>query len=205
MRGLVVVLVGALLCFYGIRSVHLAVLGSGFAIGYLAADAASASTGTALLYGLGGAVLAWLLLSVVFRAASFFVGLTVGGVTGAKLWSALGNEATSAVLGVVVVLALAALAAELAHRFRRRALLWETSLGGAAVILSGLGLMWPGALGLFAHPDEGWQQVVMFAAWLALAGFGWWVQRRLFRRQLGLPPLAPRQPVAPGPAPAAGS
>ncbi|MDM7855309.1 DUF4203 domain-containing protein [Cellulomonas alba] len=197
LRGLVVALVGALLCFYGIRSVHLAVLGSGFAIGFLVGDASGQSVGPALLWGLCGAVIAWVLVSVVFRLATFFVGLATGAVVGAKLWSALGNDQTSVLLGVVVVLALAALGAELAVRFRRRALLWETALGGASIILSGLAIMWPSVLGAFAHPDDGWQQWLMLAAWLALSACGWYVQRRLFRRQLGLAPLPPKAPAAP--------
>lgn len=197
LRGVVVTLVGALLCFYGIRSVHLAVLGSGFAIGFLVGDASGQSVGATLLWGLCGAVIAWVLVSVVFRLATFFVGLATGAVVGAKLWSALGNDQTSVLLGVVVVLALAVLGAELAVRFRRRALLWETALGGAAVILSGLAIMWPSVLAALAHPDDGWQQWLMLAAWLALSACGWYAQRRLFRRQLGLAPLPPKAPAVP--------
>jgi hypothetical protein len=203
LRGLVVTLVGVLLCFYGIRSVHLAVLASGFAIGFLTGDASSHSIGTSLLWGLAGAAIAWVLVSVVFRLATFFVGLATGAVVGAKLWAALGNDETSVLLGIVVVLALAVLGAELAVRFRRRALLWETALGGASIILSGLAIMWPSVLGALGHPDEGWQQWLMLAVWVALSGCGWFVQRRLFRRQLGLAPLPPKP--APTPPPATGA
>ncbi|MBC7300827.1 MAG: DUF4203 domain-containing protein, partial [Nocardia sp.] len=38
MNGILVALVGALLCFYGIRSVNLGLLAIGFGLGWLIAD-----------------------------------------------------------------------------------------------------------------------------------------------------------------------
>ncbi|GCE78345.1 DUF4203 domain-containing protein [Cellulomonas biazotea] len=191
--GLVVLLIGLLLCFFGIRSVNLALVASGFGLGYLAADALDASTGTALLVGAGAAVVLWLVVSLVFRFATFVVGLATGAVIGAKLWSAFGNAGTSAVLGFIVIGAVAIASATLAEKYHRRALLWLTVLGGASITLTGLALMFPSALDLLRHPDDGAEQVVLVVAWVALAAAGWVVQRRLFRKQLGLPP---REPVA---------
>ncbi|WP_273652436.1 DUF4203 domain-containing protein [Cellulomonas fimi] len=189
--GLVVLAVGVLLCFFGIRSVNLALLASGFGLGYFVADATGASTGTALLVAAGVAVVLWLVVSLVFRFATFVVGLAAGAVIGAKLWSALGSSGTSVVLGGVLVLSVAIASATLAEKYHRRALLWLTVLAGASLTLSGLALMWPSVFGLLRHPDEGAEQVVMVVAWVALAAAGWVVQRRLFRKQLGLPPRAP--------------
>ncbi len=191
MTGVVVLLVGVLLCFYGIRSVNLALLASGFALGYLVADAVGATGWTAVLVGLGAAVLAWVLLSLVFRFATFVVGLATGAVIGAKFWSALHNPQTSVLLGVVLVAAVAFLSAFLAEKYAKRMLLWLTALGGASIILSGLGILWPSVFGALRHPDDGVEQTIMLVAWLVLAGLGWTVQRNLFRKQLGLPPKQP--------------
>ncbi len=196
--ALVVLVVGVLLCFYGIRSVNLALLAAGFALGYLIAEAFGADAWTQLWVGLGAAALVWMIVSLVFRFATFVVGLATGAVIGAKLWSALSDAGTSALLGIVLVVTCAYTAALLAEKYARRALLWFTALGGASVILSGAALLWPDGLGFLAHPDDGWQQTVMLVVWLAVAGSGWYVQRQLFRERLGLPPKPPKpDPASP--------
>ncbi len=55
--GLIALLVGVLLCFYGIRSVNLALLAAGFSVGYLIADAFTTDSWTKLWVGLGSALL----------------------------------------------------------------------------------------------------------------------------------------------------
>ncbi|GIG23011.1 hypothetical protein Cch01nite_37350 [Cellulomonas chitinilytica] len=195
MTGVVVLLVGVLLCFYGIRSVNLALLASGFAIGYLIADAVGGTGWTAVLVGLGAALLVWVVVTLVFRFATFVVGLATGAVIGAKFWSALANEGTSVLLGVVLVAAVAFLSAFLAEKYAKRMLLWLTALGGASIILSGLGILWPAVFDVLRHPDDGVEQTVMLLTWLVVAGLGWYVQRNLFRKQLGLPPKEPKQPA----------
>jgi len=194
--GVVVLLVGVLLCFYGIRSVNLALLASGFAIGYLIADAVGSTGWTAVLVGLGSALLAWVLVTLVFRFATFVVGFATGAVIGAKFWSALNNPSTSVLLGVVLVVAVAFLSAFLAEKYAKRMLLWLTALGGASIILSGLGILWPAAFEFLRHPDDGAEQTLMLVAWLVVAGLGWSVQRNLFRKQLGLPPKEPKTAAA---------
>jgi len=201
--ALVVLVVGLLLCFYGIRSVNLALVAAGFALGFLVAEAFGADSWTQLWVGLGSGVLVWMIVSLVFRFATFVVGLATGAVIGAKLWSALSDPGTSALLGVVLVLTTAYTSALLAEKYARRALLWFTALGGASVILSGAALLWPSALGFLAEPDDGWQQTVMLVVWLAVAGSGWYVQRQLFRERLGLPPKPPKPQPAPASTPAA--
>jgi len=198
--ALVVLLVGVLLCFYGIRSVNLALVAAGFALGFLVAEAFDADPWTQLWVGLGSGVLMWLVVSLVFRFATFVVGLATGAVVGAKLWAALSDPGTSTLLGIVLVVATAYVAALLAEKYARRALLWFTALGGASVILSGAAMLWDRGLGFLAHPDEGWQQTVMLVVWLAVAGSGWYVQRQIFRSRLGLPP----KPDKPAPAAPAG-
>lgn len=197
--ALVVLLVGVLLCFYGVRSVNLALVAAGFALGYLVADAFDADPWTALWVALGTALLVWLTVSLIFRFATFVVGLVAGAVIGAKLWSALADPGTTALLGILLVVVTALASALLAEKYARRALLWCTALGGASIILSGTAALWPEGFGFLAHPDEGWEQTVMLVVWLAVAGTGWYVQRQLFRERLGLPPKQPAAtPAQPG-------
>ena len=51
MSGWVVLAVGVVLCFFGVGSLHVALLASGFGVGWLLADVFNASTGVALLVG----------------------------------------------------------------------------------------------------------------------------------------------------------
>jgi len=66
MSGWVVLVVGAVLCFLGGGSVHLAVLASGFAVGWLLGDLFGA---TALIVAACTAVIAWVLVTPVFKFA----------------------------------------------------------------------------------------------------------------------------------------
>jgi hypothetical protein len=198
--ALVVLLVGILLCFFGVRSVNLALLAAGFALGFFVAETFETDGWTSLWIALGTALVAWMVVSLIFRFATFVVGLVTGAVIGAKVWASLNDSGTSVLLGIFVIATTAFASGMLAEKYSRRALLWLTALGGASIILSGAALLWPEGLGFLAHPDEGWQQTVMLAVWLAIGGTGWYVQRRLFRERLGLPPKDPAPtPTAPPP------
>lgn len=200
--ALVVLLVGILLCFFGIRSVNLALVAAGFALGFFVAEAFDTDGWTTLWVALGTAVVVWMVVSLIFRFATFVVGLATGAVIGAKVWASLNDSGTSVLLGIFVIATTAFASGMLAEKYSRRALLWLTALGGASVILSGAALLWPEGLGFLAHPDEGWQQTVMMIVWLAVGGTGWYVQRQLFRERLGLPPKEPKPVPAAPPAPA---
>jgi hypothetical protein len=88
-------------------------------------------------------------------------------------------------LSAIVVLAVAVAAAFLADKYRARALLWLTSIGGASMILNGLGRT-VDPLGFLRDPNPGWQQVFSTLAWVAISVAGWIVQRRLFAEKLGI-------------------
>lgn len=184
MSGVIVLLVGAVLCFLGIGSVHWAILASGFGAGWLLADLFSASVSVSLLVAAASAVLAWVLATLVFKVASFVVGVVAGALVGARLFAAVGGRGSTVLLAVVVVVAVAVLTGLLADRYRERALLWATALGGSGLVLSGAGLLWPGGLGFLRDPGAGWPQLLSTVIWVALAVFGWLTQRRLFPRKL---------------------
>jgi hypothetical protein len=127
--GVVGLAVGLLLCFFGVGSLHLAVLGSGFALGWLIAGLFNANTTTTVLVGLGCAVVAWVLVSLVFRFGAFFVGAVAGGVIGAWVFQLLVTGTNKALLTTVFVVAFAGVSGLLAARYRGRFLMWATALG----------------------------------------------------------------------------
>ena len=184
--GLVIVAVGLLLCFFGVGSVHLAVIASGFGLGWMLGDLFGASQSTALLLGVLGGLVAWIAVAFVFKLASFFIGIVTGAVIGAKLYGTVSGDSDNWILAAIIVIAVAAACGFLADKYRRRALLWLTTIGGAGLVLGGLGRVSPDTLGFLRDPSAGWEQVVSFLAWAALALAGWLVQRKLFAKRLGI-------------------
>ncbi|WP_072687809.1 DUF4203 domain-containing protein [Rhodococcus marinonascens] len=183
MSGIAILLVGAVLCFAGIGSLHIAVLASGFGLGWLLADLLSLSIGTTFLVGLIGAVVAWAATTLIFKFAAFFIGIITGAVIGAKLSRVLQPDDASWLLSGVVIVALAVACGFTADRYRARALLWLTALGGASMVASGLGLA-ISPLSFLDDPNEGAEQVFTTLIWIALATAGWFTQRRLFPDKL---------------------
>lgn len=182
MSGAVAVLIGVALCFAGVASLHLTILACGFALSWLLADALGAGVLVGLVIGLGGAVAAWILVSLVFRTSVFVVGALAGGVIGARLYTILVGDDRQVVVAAVFVLVVAVLAGWLANRWRSTVLLWVTALGGAGLILTGLG-RWSDSLTVLRYPSPGAQEVLVLLLWLGLAGLGWWVQRTTTSRR----------------------
>src|SRR5664279_3787333 len=193
MSGWVILLVGLVLCFLGVGSIHLAVLASGFGLGWLLADLFHADAWTSLLVALGSAVIGWVLVTLVFKFASFFVGMITGALIGARLYSILTPGEASIVLAAVVVVAVAIVFGFLADRYRKRVLLWATAIGGAGVVLSSLGLIWPQDLGFLRDPQAGVEQVTSTLLWVALSAGGWLTQRRFFPKALRIQERAGRE------------
>ncbi|SEL63299.1 MULTISPECIES: DUF4203 domain-containing protein [Rhodococcus] len=185
MSGIAVLLVGALLCFYGIRSLHLAVLAAGFGLGWLIADLFHASLATLFLFALVGALISWVVTTLVFKFSAYFIGGLTGAMAGAKLAEVVQRGDNNWAVSAIVIIAVAVAAAFLADKYRARALLWLTSIGGASMILAGLGRT-TDALAFLHQPNPGWEQVTSTLLWIALSVAGWIVQRRLFPEKLGI-------------------
>jgi hypothetical protein len=186
MSGWVVLAVGVVLCFLGVGSVHLAILASAFGLGWLLADLFGATALTALIIAAGSAIIAWALITLVFKIARFFIGLIAGALIGARLYAIFSPGDKSVVLAVVVVVATAIVFGFLADRYKGRVILWATAIGGAGLIISSLGYIWPDSLGFLHHPQAGFQQVTSTVLWVLLSGAGWFTQRRLFPKALNL-------------------
>ena len=181
MTGVGPAVVGLLLCFVGIRSIHLAVLASGFALGWLVAEGLGGSVAVAAIVASCVAVVGWLVATLVFRAALFVIGGIAGGVVGAKLFGLLEGGQGNALLAVLFVVAVALLTGLAAQRFHEKAAIWACAFGGAGLALSGLARIWPQTLGFLRTPHTTAQAVISAVLWVALGVFGWSVQRRLVR------------------------
>ena len=140
MSALALVLVGAVLCFFGARSVRLAVLAAGFGTAWLLADVFGASTTTTLVVSVAGALGAFVLTLVLSKIVLFVAGLLVGAVVGAKLFVLVndGAHGSDRALALVFVPAVAIVVGFLADRFQHTFLAWATAAAGAVLILSGL-------------------------------------------------------------------
>ncbi|ABG93233.1 MULTISPECIES: hypothetical protein [Rhodococcus] len=183
MSGIAILLVGAVLCFAGVGSQHVAVIAAGFGLGWLLADLLSLSLGTTFLVAAIGAVVVWVATTLIFKFAAFFIGIIAGAVIGAKLSRVLQPDDAGWLLSGVVIVALAVACGFLADRYRARALLWLTAVGGASMVLTGLGLAIP-PLGFLEDPNEGSQQFFATLIWIVVAAAGWLTQRRLFPDKL---------------------
>ena len=187
MTGVGLAVVGLLLCFVGLRSIHLAVLASGFALGWLVAEGLGASLAVAAIVAVCAGVVGWVLATVVFRAALFVVGGIAGGVIGAKLFGLLDGDDGNVLLAVIFVVAVAVLTGLAAQRWHETAAIGACAFGGAGLALSGVARIWPDTLGFLRTPHSTAEAVISTAVWLVLGAFGWSVQRRLVRRPSNAP------------------
>ncbi|GAA5113523.1 hypothetical protein [Pseudonocardia adelaidensis] len=127
-----------------------------------------------------------MLVVVLFRTALFFVGAICGAVIGAKLFGLLQQDG-NVVLSVLFVAASGFIIGFAVQRFRHGLLSLACALGGAGLVLSGLARTFPGALGFLRYPQTPWHALITTVCWLALAGAGWAVQRRMVRDRQAAP------------------
>ncbi|WP_328474825.1 hypothetical protein OHA21_16240 [Actinoplanes sp. NBC_00393] len=176
--GLGVLLIGVLLCFAGVRSLNLAVFGSGLAVGWLVTEPFGASLLTALIVAVAAGVVALVLARIVFRAGLFFVGGLAGAVIGAKVFGLLQPDGGSLILLILFVAACGFIGGLVTQRFRWAALAVVCALGGAALVLSGLARAFPDQLGFLRDPAGQAEAALTAGVWLAVAATGWSVQRK---------------------------
>jgi hypothetical protein len=176
----VLILVGALLCFRGAASLRLTVMAAGFAGAWILAEAFGASLGAAAVIAAVSAV-ALLVLTLIFaRFLFFFVGAGVGLLIGTRLFTLLSpgsdNGHGDLLLGVVFVPAVAIVCGFLAGHWRRWFVVWTTALAGSALLLAGVGHLGPGP-GELSRPGSSSSATITGVLWLALTYVGARVQR----------------------------
>jgi hypothetical protein len=175
------VVVGLLLGLAGIWSVRLALVTAGAGAAWLLADAFGAGVGTGLLIAAGGGVIALLTGVLASRVLFFAVGAVVGAVVGARLFAILDTGDASALLAVVFVPAVALVGGVVVEKWRERFIGWATAIGGAGLVLTGLGRLAPDTLGSLRDPQDTGGQLLAVLAWIALAVVGRVAQRRGLR------------------------
>jgi Domain of unknown function (DUF4203) len=176
----VLILLGALLCFWGAKSLRLTVLAAGFAGAWVLAGAFGASPGVAAVVAAVSAIAVLVLTLIFARFLFFIVGAGVGVLIGARLFTLLSSRSANGhgdvLLGLVFVAAVAIVCGFLANHWRRWFVVWTTALAGSALLLAGIGHLGPGP-GELSRPGSTSSSVISGVLWLALTYLGARVQR----------------------------
>jgi len=178
MSGVVLILIGLALGFVGVRSLKLTMALVGFAAGWFLAAVFDSSATTNLLVGLATAVILFFVALFAVRFIFWVLGAVTGVVVGAKLFFVVDQGDSSLVLAFVFIPAVALAGAFLAERLRHRFMRWATAAAGAALTLSGLGLVAPSSMGFLRDPNKPATQTTSFLIWVALGIFMVVVQKR---------------------------
>ena len=174
------VLVGLMLAMAGIWSVRLVLVCAGAGAAWLLADAFGAGTGTGLLVAAAGGLVAFVTGLLAARVLFFVVGLVVGAVIGARLFAILDTGEASVLLAAVFVPAVAVVGGVVVGRWRERMVGWATAIGGAALVLAGLGRV-DADIPLFPSDPQGTASRARLRDVVALSVLGRFVQRRGIR------------------------
>ena len=184
MEAPVLVLVGVLLAVGGIWSIRLVLVCAGAGAAWLVADAFGASAATSALVAAASGLLALLVGVLAARVLFFVVGLVVGAVVGARLFTILDTGDASVLLAVVFVPAVAVVGGVALERWRERLVGWVTAIGGSALVLAGLGRV-DSDVRVVSDPVDYGEQAISVAAWVALAVLARVVQTRVGRSRRG--------------------
>ena len=176
--GFLLLLVGLVLCFAGVRSLRLTGLCAGFALAWMIAELLGASILVGLVIAVAGAIGGLVLISLVFRFAMWVLGGLAGATIAIKVYAHVGLGQGSALVAVLLAAAVGLIVGFLADRHRAPLLAAVTALSGASVILNALATLAPTGFTFLAEPVTRVQSLIASGAWLILALAGWLVQRR---------------------------
>ncbi len=177
MTAALLIIVGAVLCFWGSASVRMAVLAAGFGLGWLLGQIFDASWTTALLVAAGCAALTFLLTLIFARFVVFVAGLLVGALIGARVFLLVTGSDPDWLLGVIFVPCAALVGGFLAGHYHQAFLRWGTALAGASLILAGVGQVGADSARMLWRPDTAAGRVVFGVVWLVLTLAGYRTQR----------------------------
>jgi len=168
MSGLTMIVIGLVLGLAGGWSIRTVLMLVGFGAGWLLANVFDANLLVTLVIGIVGALFAWLIVRLAAAIVFFVVGALVGVLVGARLFRLLEGGDGNLLLAIVFIPAIGIAGGWLAEKTKERFVAWGTSIGGAALVLAGLGVLISG-LAWLRDPTESWQAVVGVAAWVALS------------------------------------
>jgi hypothetical protein len=150
--GLILLAVGLILCFFGVRSLRLSGFLVGFALAALLADVLGADPLITLVIGAAGGIAGFVLLILVFRFSLWLIGGLVGGVIGVRAYQHFFLGEGNALVLVLFLFAVGLICGFLADHFREPVLAMLTAAGGASVTLTGLGHLWPRSWASWGNP-----------------------------------------------------
>lgn len=168
MSGLTMIIIGLVLGLAGGWSIRTVLTLLGFGAGWLLANVFNASLLVTLLIAIVGAAFAWLVVRLAASIVFFIVGALVGVLVGARVFRLLEGGDGKLLLAVVFIPAIGIAGGWLAEKTKERFVAWGTSIGGAALVLGGIGTLVT-SLAWLRHPTESWQALVGTAAWVALS------------------------------------
>ena len=146
------VTVGLVLCFFGVRSLRL----TGFLVGFALAGALAGVLGAdpviILIVGIAGGIAGFVLFVLVFRFGFWLIGGLIGAVLGVRFWEHFLLGRGNALVLVLFLCATGLICGFLADHYRQPVLAILTAAAGASAILTGLGQLWPQALGFLQQP-----------------------------------------------------
>lgn len=175
------VVIGLVLGLAGGWSIRTVLTLLGFGAGWLLANVFDASLLVTVAIALVAALFAWLMVRLAATIVFFAIGALVGAVVGARLFRMLEGGDGNLLLAVVFIPAVAIAGGWVAEKSREKFVAWGTSIGGAALVLAGLGVLFTG-LAWLRDPSESWQAVVGVAAWAALSVFFRYTQKAVGSR-----------------------
>ena len=168
MSGLTMIVIGLVVGLAGGWSIRTVLTLLGFGAGWLLANVFDANLLVTLVIAIVGAAFAWLVVRLAASIVFFVVGALVGVLVGARLFRLLEGGEGNLLLAVILIPAVGIAVGGIAVMAKERFVAWGTSIGGAALVLSGIGTLVDG-LAWLRHPTESWQALVGTGAWVALS------------------------------------
>ena len=141
MSGLTMIVVGLVLGLAGGWSIRTVLMLVGFGAGWLLANVFDASFLVTLVIALVAALFAWLIVRLAASIVFFIVGALVGLLVGARLFRLLEGGDGNLLLAIVFIPAIGIAGGWLAEKTKERFVAWGTSIGGAALVLAGIGVL----------------------------------------------------------------
>jgi hypothetical protein len=182
LTAILAIAIGAILCFYGLGFIRVSIMLAGFVLGYLLSQNAGATLLVSLLVGGVGVIVALILVRFARNIAERILSFLMGGLVGLQIANYVNAREIGGVALVLIIVVIASIIATVLINFLgNRALIWSTALGGATIIVYGIGLLLP-PLNFLARPTNAVESVFSVALIFGLFLFGTLTQLRLFRR-----------------------
>jgi hypothetical protein len=135
--GIILLVLGLITCFFGKRLYRIVLALSGFVVGYYAASAAL--VGQSDIVQIGGAVIAGLVVAVIFWSLYKFAYIIFGAFLGLALGAVIGNAINlDGTVYLILAVVLAVIGALIGNSLADLMIRLATAFGGASQAISGV-------------------------------------------------------------------